>query len=519
MPDFSVTPAPGLRAPLSGIYAIARADKIEHNLPASGRAASRYWREQERRDLRASVHAAQRARRGPLGAAQRPPLGNSANSSPQIASEPLEVVEQRRRARRAERHALRHLARDRSAEHRVTGCGRRSVMPAGTVGVRLSGGVAGYSGLMTCGSVWVCPVCAAKIAAKRADDLGDVLAWARSQRRELALITFTVRHHKGDRLADVWDAVADGWAEVTRGSAWRSETVPAHSKRVDEWTARGRAWDRGESVNPVNGKHMTRAPKGWASRNAPVRRIGESEAFGVDGWVRAVEVTVGENGWHVHVHAVLVRDPAVGGSVHALAASMWRRWERGIAKRGFTAMRDSGGLDVRVAHRAERRLAEYLVKAGADTPAAAHTVRWGLEKAGRDMALEVTQGAAKKGRHGGRTPFELLADTASGDADDLALWDEWVKGSQGRRQLGWSAGLRELVGLSEEELTDDELAAVEVGSEDLLILTAETWRAIRDEFSVTLLEVVERSGIAGARRLLKRSGLTYFDPSDCAVNA
>ena len=41
---------------------------------------------------------------------------------------------------------------------------------------------AGFGGLVTCGSVWACPVCAAKVATKRAEDLAAVLdavhAWA-----------------------------------------------------------------------------------------------------------------------------------------------------------------------------------------------------------------------------------------------------------------------------------------------------------------------------------------------------
>ena len=34
---------------------------------------------------------------------------------------------------------------------------------------------AGYSGLASCGSVWACPQCAAKIATRRADELSKVM--------------------------------------------------------------------------------------------------------------------------------------------------------------------------------------------------------------------------------------------------------------------------------------------------------------------------------------------------------
>ncbi|OLM28013.1 hypothetical protein Ae717Ps2_6863c [Pseudonocardia sp. Ae717_Ps2] len=38
-------------------------------------------------------------------------------------------------------------------------------------------GTAGFGGLATCGSVWACPVCSAKISARRSKDLEQLINW------------------------------------------------------------------------------------------------------------------------------------------------------------------------------------------------------------------------------------------------------------------------------------------------------------------------------------------------------
>ncbi|WP_157647664.1 hypothetical protein [Actinomycetospora chiangmaiensis] len=58
---------------------------------------------------------------------------------------------------------------------------------------------AAYGGL-TCGSVWSCPVCAAKIATRRADDLAAVMRTVNDLGGSAFLLTLTMRHTRGDRL-------------------------------------------------------------------------------------------------------------------------------------------------------------------------------------------------------------------------------------------------------------------------------------------------------------------------------
>lgn len=58
-----------------------------------------------------------------------------------------------------------------------------------------------YGGLQTCGSVWACPVCAAKIAERRRVELLDAMEMHKAQGGAVSLLTLTTPHQRGDNLA------------------------------------------------------------------------------------------------------------------------------------------------------------------------------------------------------------------------------------------------------------------------------------------------------------------------------
>lgn len=62
-----------------------------------------------------------------------------------------------------------------------------------------------YEGLQTCGSVWDCPCCAARISETRRAELNQLLSWARARGLRVQMITLTARHGRGDALADLLD--------------------------------------------------------------------------------------------------------------------------------------------------------------------------------------------------------------------------------------------------------------------------------------------------------------------------
>lgn len=248
------------------------------------------------------------ARRGaPLGNTRtglhrRPPPRGSGSLSEQQNSR-REAARDRSEERKDGRFGQRTDGWEKSMLERVAKCGRVSITPGGGVGLRLSGTAeygdmgasAGFAGLATCGSVWSCPVCAAKIAARRSMDLESVLDWAVEQGHTVGMLTLTARHHRGQSLRQVWDGVQGAWGSVTSGKSWQSI--------AQDW--------------------------------------------GIVGWARAVEVTHGDAGWHPHLHVVIVLEgeqpPAC---MEKLGEAIWPRWLRGLERRGFTALRGPG-LDIR----------------------------------------------------------------------------------------------------------------------------------------------------------------------------
>jgi hypothetical protein len=215
----------------------------------------------------------------------------------------------------------------------------------------------------------------------------------------------------------------------------------------------------------------------------------EQEQFGVTGSIAAVEVTHGAAGFHPHLHVVTCHDTPVSQELLEELAGRWfPRFERALARRGFSALECQGGLDVRtVTPDSSGALGVYLAK----------------------FALEVTGGMSMTGRrHSSRTMWQVLADgLATGLADDLEAWAEDEKGSHNRKQVTFSRGLRRRYRLAKEE-SDDEIAETDLGSDDLIALPAETWSVIRG-CAEQLLTAAETDGLSGALAWLMARGLEW----------
>lgn len=334
------------------------------------------------------------------------------------------LVQQRARTRRADRFEARRVLWTESGLDRVKACGR-NVVAGNTAGVALrvsgkgSARVAGFGGLQTCGSVWSCPVCASKVAASRQADLTAALGQWDHLGRGVVMVTLTMRHQRGQALRSLWDGIAYAWEKATTGRGWVSDQR-AHGVLMARTIRSGAR--AGEVVSEV------RIPT-----------------------VRVVEVTNGQNGWHVHVHALLFLEHAVSdATADELGRSMFERWSAALVRKGFSApLVDLGGMEAHAGTGDLSTFGDYFTKAQYD---------------GAGLALEVTRGDLKDGRLGNRTPFQVLRDVyTSGLAEDLAIWHEWERGSKGRRQIAWSPGLRELVALPEVEKTDEQIAAEDIG--------------------------------------------------------
>ncbi len=306
---------------------------------------------------------------------QKPPVNDLKN---------LEATQKARRAR----YTARRWLLDNSSNERVAGCGMATTkgkfvsVNLGTC-PKTKNSTAAATNLITCGSLWLCPTCSRKIANQRANEIGDAAkTWSDSGGKKL-FATFTLRHNAKMPLSLVWDALSGAWRSFLSG-------------------------------------------KGWLTLK---RR------YEIAGWVRAVEVTHGKNGWHVHAHTIFFLQPGNDINLTTLVTDIFSRWREAVTRQGFTA--DRSAFDIR------RTYSDSLVS------------RYLSDGSNKGLGQEIAQGAFKTSI----TPFTILyrlADTQQtscacqgpripGNRCDKCLWSEWEATATGRRQLSWSVGLRNLI--------------------------------------------------------------------------
>ena len=158
-------------------------------------------------------------------------------------------------------------------------------------------GVAHYQGLASCGSIWACPPCSAKIRNARALEIAEAAAnWHRAGNTVL-MVTFTAPHDLGMPLGELLPLVARGFTSVIAGGPWQRL-----KKRV-----------------PVAGQ------------------------------IRSIEVTHGPNGWHPHAHCLLfIEGNASAGQIADTGRHVRSRWRKFIVKAGYRPPSDLHGVDIQV---------------------------------------------------------------------------------------------------------------------------------------------------------------------------
>ncbi len=342
---------------------------------------------------------------------------------------PKEIIQNKYRDLRFQRLAVaRELAKN-NTHHRVGQC--MHIMTGNFVEVNYSKdtGRAHYSGLVTCGSVWDCPVCSAKISMKREEELSQGIENWHKMGYKTIMITFTIRHNLGDSLEDLSEVLTDALRYVKSG--------------------------------------------------APYQRV--KYRFGIQGTVTGTEVLYNlKNGWHYHKHmAVFLDKNFTDLELKDLEGWLFKRYLKYLNKHSFDALEGIGVLISDYSENGEE-LAEYMAK-------------WGLEeeevKPNWTLAKEITNNT--KLSENGLNPFELLDRPELHyryiEYSKTMFGKRRLSWSNGLRDV---LGLEEE--LTDEEVMQ-EIEEIKENNEVYILISRQEWRFIcENDLKVIVLERAER---------------------------
>lgn len=256
------------------------------------------------------------------------------------------------------------LRRVPSCPERTRKCGVvRRTTRAEIVRSRVGNGVSTrWSGMCTCQSIHACPVCADKIRRKRASQIRAAVEQGRLEHptKRWRMLTVTLRHDVDMPLRALARLVLDGWRKTRQ--------------------------------------------------RGTVQRIWKAK---VAGTVRAIEVTRGENGWHPHLHLLVLTEEWSTEEMRALEST----WSASVQKLAV-----------------ERRIDATRV-----APDARIALRWSSSRQS-DRTLTRTQYLAKMGWElgglgKGAAQWAIAERAASGDREAAMLWDEYVHAMKGVRAI------------------------------------------------------------------------------------
>jgi len=172
--------------------------------------------------------------------------------------------------------------------------------------IRQGAGGAYYHGVIACGSVWLCPVCASRITESRRNELRQAVAV--NDDLLPVMITVTLQHGRQDKLHSLLDALNGSLRKLKAGRWWRSF----------------------------------------------------SDKYGLVASVSSLEIRYSQvTGWHPHKHYLMFLDIPVGKlNVEALKEELTERYTALIAEHGRYAS-EFHSIDVSIGDSA---VASYLMK-------------------------------------------------------------------------------------------------------------------------------------------------------------
>ena len=339
-----------------------------------------------------------------------------------------------------------------------------------------------YANTASCGAPWVCPVCAAKIHARRTDEVQQFIDFIVTQNaifgkgtpvishpKKVLMLTLTARHNKEMSLQDFGNAISSALRKLQNSNIFKRYVRDAGLFLDDD--------------------HK------------------------IKGYIRACEYTHSyKNRWHKHFHILLtVNDDADCKLLELILKALWLDYCRKV---GLCDDDDENAKNSTYEHglnlsnfnmRDAENVARYVTKCGGGNYAVAE-ITSAATKQGRFVAGEVDRDLEH------RTPNQIALDmvlydddkeAVSRDRDTLA---EYLYHTHGTAQLYWAKDLKKFVGIADK--TDEDLLAEEnEGAAVVCGLTVKHWHEVckRIDFS-ELKEVAKKGGIYDVK--------AYFDGLD-----
>lgn len=205
---------------------------------------------------------------------------------------------------RSERYACQSVSRRALPNERVAMCLRRINGDHVAVHKHRKTGKSFFGGLLVCGSVWHCPVCAAKVSERRRQELKLAFEQFKLSGGHISMLTLTFSHERADKLADILYKFGEATKKFMSGRAFNE-----------------------------------------------IRKD-----IGMIGRVRVLEVTYGDNGFHPHTHIAIFHRNEIDSDI--IKSRMYDLWEKACIKVGLSTSWEYG-LDLQSAEEAEKYMSKH----------------------------------------------------------------------------------------------------------------------------------------------------------------
>lgn len=330
--------------------------------------------------------------------------------------------------------------------HRVTKC--RMVRVANYVSVHKSPQfeTCFYGGLALCGSVWGCPVCAAKIQERRRAEVSIAINSAYASDLQCSMITLTAPHYIFDTCSDLLVKQSKALKSLRGSRAYRDLLL----------------------------------------------------SVGYVGLIRALEVVHGGNGWHPHTHEIWFHKPLSDRAKQRFLSAVRALW--------FTACWKSDLIpDDKIQafkkHAVDIRFncscGDYLAKT-------ADQSYWGADSEITRTSLKTkTKGSSPFALLAAANSDE------PGSEKSGVLFVEYLKAFHGKRQLFWSKGMKDRF-LIEEKSDEALATEQTENAELIDLICPLGWELVRlNNARTVILDLAETGGFLAVNHWFILHGLRY----------